>query len=86
MKTRSGVEGALQEALRETTPVLPLNSFQAISQSDRAMKMETRRMEANIRKAVCSPFQIGDCHIANHSPPTAEKPMNQIRNAQPAPA
>ncbi len=56
------------------------------SASGWATKIRTRRIEARMRNAGCWPFQTCDCHIANHSPPTARKAMNQTRNPQPAPA
>src|SRR5690606_2888242 len=39
-------------------------------------KIRMRPMQANMRKAASWPFQVRDCHMRNHSPPTVMKATN----------
>src|SRR5690349_22347795 len=47
-------------------------SLSGIASNTRAKPMTT----VNLKADSC-PFQLADCHMANHSPPTVRKPKNQ---------
>src|SRR4030088_1930183 len=46
------------------------------SASGSTSKIRMIPIQANIRNAASWPFQIFDCHIRNHSPPTEMNPTN----------